>query len=126
MPRNNTSFGNKGTNTTFSKPAAAHHIMPRMSYTGAIMPRAQPIDVKPASFGQSIKEGFSFGFGASIARNVVDRWFGTSTSPVTPPISHVAKPVISTPSKTPLEEQIAYQQCLKDGGDHEKCKDYLI
>ena len=89
-----------------------------MSYTGPIMPRQEPITVKPPSFGQSVKEGFSLGFGASIARNVVDRWFGT-----TPPV--VSTPV-TTPSKTPLENQLAYQQCLKDGGDHEKCKDYII
>lgn len=118
MPRNNTTFDGSKSNTTFPKPSAAHHIMPRMSYTGPLMPRQEPIVVKPPSFGQSVKEGFSFGFGASIARNVVDRWFGT-----TPPV--VSTP-ISTPSKAPLEEQLAYQQCLKDGGDHEKCKDYII
>lgn len=119
MPRTNTTFGGNRSNTTFPKPVAAHHIMPRMSYTGPLMPRpTQPIDVKPPSFGQSVKEGFSFGFGTSIARNVVDRWFGTP-NPVT-------TPVISTPSKTPLEDQLAYQQCLKDGGDYEKCKDYII
>ena len=80
------------------------------------MPRQEPITVKPPSFGQSVKEGLSFGFGASIARNVVDSWFGTGAP----------KPVVTTPSKAPLEEQLAYQQCLKDGGDHEKCKDYII
>ena len=116
MPRNNTTSGNRET-TTFPKPIAAHHIMPRMSYTGPLMPRQEPITVKPPSFGQSVKEGFSFGIGTSIARNVVDRLFGTAL-----PLS---KPVV-TPSKPPLEEQLAYQQCLKDGGDHEKCKDYII
>ena len=85
-----------------------------MSYTGPLMPRQEPITVKPPSFGQSVKEGFSFGFGASIARNVVDRLFGASP------------PTVTTPSKTPLEDQLAYQQCLKDGGDHEKCKEYII
>ena len=83
------------------------------------MPRQEPITVKPPSFGQSVKEGFSFGFGASIARNVVDSLFGT-------PKPVVTTPVVSSPSKTPLEDQLAYQQCLKDGGDHEKCKEYII
>lgn len=121
MPRNNTTFASRS-NNTFPKPlptfSAAHHSMPRVSYTGPIMPRQAPIDVKPPSFGQSVKEGFSLGFGAHIARNVVDRWFGAPKP--------VETPVVSTPSKTPLEGQLAYQQCLKDCGDHEKCKDYII
>jgi hypothetical protein len=118
MPRNNTTLGANKSNNTFPKYIDAHHIMPRMSYTGPIMPRQEPITVKPPSFGQSVKEGFSFGFGASIARNVVDSWFGTPKPVVSTPVT--------TPSNTSLGEQLAYQQCLKDGGDHEKCKDYII
>lgn len=119
MPRNNTTFPSGGSrNTTYS---SATSMMPRMSYTGPIMPRTQPIDVKPPSFGQTVKEGFSFGIGASVARNVVDRIFGSAQT--TP---QMTVPKTLGPSKVPLEEQVAYQQCLKDGGDHEKCKDYLI
>ena len=114
MPRNNTS--NKHTNTTFSG-STVQTMIPRMSYTGPIMPRPPIIERKPPSFGQSVKEGFSFGIGTSLARNLVDGLFWN-------------KPKASTPSldsnKAPLEQQLAYQQCLKDGGDHEKCKDYII
>ena len=102
-------------------------MMPRMSYTGPIMPRTAPIDVKPPSFGQSVKEGFSLGVGMSLARNLVDGLFGNKAAPtvvVAPPA--VPTPTSLGPNKAPLEQQLAYQQCLKDGGDHEKCKDYII
>ena len=128
MPRNNTTFGSSKSNTTFPKPVAAHHIMPRMSYTGPLMPRQEPITVKPPSFGQSVKEGFSLGIGMSLARNLVDGLFGNK--PAAPPTVVVAPPAapptILGSNKAPLEQQLAYQQCLKDGGDHENCKDYMI
>ncbi len=95
-----------------------------MSYTGPIMPRTQPIDAKPPSFGQTVKEGFSLGIGMSLARNLVDGLFGNKAAPtVTTPVTPTS---ILSPNKAPLEQQLAYQQCLKDGGDHEKCKDYMI
>jgi hypothetical protein len=94
------------------------------------MPRSQPIEVKPPSFGQSVKEGFSLGVGMSLARNLVDGLFGNKAAPtvvVAPPAAPaVPTPTILGPNKAPLEQQLAYQQCLKDGGDHEKCKDYMI
>lgn len=117
MPRTNTS--NKHANTTFSG-STVQTMIPRMSYTGPIMPRSQPIDVKPSSFGQSVKEGFSLGIGVSLARNLVDGLFGNKAAPPTAPPTNLG------PNKAPLEQQLAYQQCLKDGGDHEKCKDYII
>ena len=117
MPRNNTS--NKHANTTFSG-STVKTMIPRMSYTGPIMPRSQPIDVKSPSFGQSVKEGFSLGVGMSLARNLVDGLFGNKAAPPAAPPSSLG------PNKAPLEQQLAYQQCLKDGGDHEKCKDYII
>ena len=122
MPRNNTS--NKRSNTTFSG-SSVNSMMPRMSYTGPIMPRPTPNEVKPPSFGQSVKEGFSLGIGVSLARNLVDGLFGNKAAPtvVAPP---AATPTILGPNKAPLDQQLAYQQCLKDGGDHDKCKDYII
>ena len=91
------------------------------------MPRSQPIDVKSPSFGQYVKEGFSLGVGMSLARSVVDGLFGNKAAPtvvVAPPAAPT--PAILGPNKAPLEQQLAYQQCLKDGGDHEKCKEYII
>ncbi len=104
--------------------------MPRVSYTGPIMPRPTPIEVKPPSFGQSVKEGFSLGVGMSLARNLVDGLFGNKAAAaptvVAPPAAPVGSPSSLGLNKAPLEQQLAYQQCLKDGGDHEKCKDYMI
>lgn len=117
MPRKNTS--NKRANTTFSG-SSVNSMMPRVSYTGPIMPRPTPNEVKPPSFGQSVKEGFSLGIGVSLARNLVDGLFGNKAAPP------AATPTILGPNKAPLDQQLAYQQCLKDGGDHEKCKDYII
>jgi hypothetical protein len=113
MPRNNTN--NRPKTPTFSG-SNVQSMIPRMSYTGPIMPRPTPIDVKPPSFGQSVKEGFSLGIGMSFARNLVDGLFGNKSAPTTS----------LGPNKAPLEQQLAYQQCLKDGGDHEKCKDTII
>jgi len=91
------------------------------------MPRPLPIYVKPPSFGQSVKEGFSFGIGVSLARNLVDGFFGNKSAP---PVAASAPSTVPTSilglNNAPLEQQLAYQQCLKDNGDHEKCKDYII
>ena len=123
MPRNNTTFSSsRPKNTTFSS-SSVNSMMPRVSYTGPIMPRTAPIEVKPPSFGQSVKEGFSLGIGMSVARNLVDSFFGNKAAQ---PTVVVAPPTNLGPNKAPLEQQLAYQQCLKDGGDHEKCKDYII
>jgi hypothetical protein len=98
-----------------------------MSYTGPLMPRTPPIDIKPSSFGQSVKEGFSLGIGASLARNLVDGLFGNKpAAPVAASAPPTAPTNILGPNNTPLEQQLAYQQCLKDNGDHDKCKDYII
>lgn len=95
--------------------------MPRMSYTGPLMPRPTPNQSSNPSFMQTVKEGFSFGIGASIARNVVDRIFGstTSTPRIDPPATVDPKPVIG-------ENQHLYHKCIQDGGKHETCKDYLV
>ena len=97
-----------------------------MSYTGPIMPRPPIIERKPPSFGQSVKEGFSFGIGTSLARNLVDGLFWNKPAPTVVAAPPVTPPTNLGPNKAPLEQQLAYQQCLKDGGDHEKCKDYMI
>lgn len=75
------------------------------------------------TLGQSIKEGFGFGIGTSIARNIVDRAFGNS--------SHTQK--TSDPSSTPITsvnpiqsvEHQQYEQCIKEGGEKDICEQYL-
>lgn len=133
MPRSD-----KGrSNTTFSSPSA-NATFPRMSYTGPIMPRIAsntpmvkptPMQVSSPSFMQSLKEGFSFGAGASIARNIVDRVFGSNTQVTPPPTAPVTPtmPVQSVEPKVTIgEDQHLYHKCIQDGGKHETCKDYLV
>jgi hypothetical protein len=66
-----------------------------------------PIKIQQPTLLHTIKEGFGFGIGASIARNIVDRTFGSFSAP-----------------KTPLIKSTEYTQCIQEGGDEEVCKQY--
>jgi hypothetical protein len=101
------------------------------------MSRTSNTQPKPSqpTFTQNIKQGLSFGIGTNIAQRIMGSIFGPSTqllAPTTPPVTNSNTTIISENhhkdfvGKAPLDLQIAYQQCLKDDGDHEKCKDYLI
>lgn len=70
------------------------------------MPR--PTNAAAPSFGQTVKDGFAFGIGHAIA----NRLFGPS-------------PKQSESSSTKNDFNKAYDQCLKEGGDHDTCKQYL-
>ena len=63
----------------------------------------------------SIKEGFSFGVGTSIARNVIDRVMGPGTASV--------QPTTAPQEKKPTLE---FQQCMEDSAhNYDLCKNYL-
>lgn len=100
--------------------------MTRTSYTGPLMPRPTPMQTSSPTFMQTVKEGFSFGVGASIARNLVDRVFGSSPphAPSVPPVQ--SQPVAVDSIKPIAADQILYHNCMQDGGKHETCKDYLV
>jgi hypothetical protein len=115
-----------------TKPSSV--LMSRTSYTGPLMPRPTPMQTSSPSFMQTVKEGVSFGVGTSIARNLVDRVFGTnSTVSAAPPVA-TAPPVVSVPPqpvavdsmKSIAADQLLYHKCMQDGGKHEICKDYLV
>jgi len=60
-----------------------------------------------------VKEGFAFGVGSSVARNVIDRFMAPSQ--VKPIDTKVDKP-----------EPFEYIQCMQDSAfNHEACKNYL-
>jgi len=60
-----------------------------------------------------VKEGFAFGVGSSVARNVIDRFMAPSQ--VKPIDAKVDKP-----------EPFEYIQCMQDSAfNHEACKNYL-
>jgi hypothetical protein len=69
-----------------------------------------------------MKQGFGWGIGTSIARNI----FGPdpTVSPIVPPAPSSVVPVQTTTSQE-LVGQPAYTQCRKEGGDHEACKQYI-
>ena len=71
-----------------------------------------PVAIPPIKFQQpsllhTVKEGFGFGIGSSIARNMVDRVFGSFSS-----------------SKSSLTKLTEYTQCIQEGGNEEVCKQY--
>ena len=68
---------------------------------------------KKASLTDIIKEGFAFGVGSSVARNVIDHFMAPS-----------AQKRIDTKTEKPAPFE--YMQCMQDSAyNHEACKDYL-
>ncbi len=83
----------------------------------SIMPQTVMVEHKTGVW-QSVKQGFGWGIGTNIARNLFG---GPSVSPIVPSSASSAVPVpVQESTKTP-----EYTQCLKEGGDHEACKQYL-
>lgn len=95
--------------------------MPRNQKKSSVVPNheiksivLQNPALKRPSMMDTIKEGFSFGIGTSIARNVIDRVMGPSTASVQPTI---------VPEKKPTFE---FQQCMEDSAhNYELCKNHL-
>jgi hypothetical protein len=93
---------------------------------------------------QTVKQGFSFGVGTSLARNMVDSIFGSSGAsgpsvPSTTPVPVPASASASAPLKPPTvgsiepigEDQQLYHKCMQEGDPkslvrHEYCKNFLI
>jgi hypothetical protein len=63
----------------------------------------------------TIKEGFSFGIGTSIARNVIDRVMGPSVASVQP-----------SPAPEEKKPTFEFHQCMEDSAhNYELCKNHL-
>ncbi len=97
------------------------------------MPRPTPVESSNPSFMQNVKQGFSFGVGTSLARNVVDSIFGSSGTsvPSTTPISAPAKPPTVVSIEPIGEDQLLYHKCMQEGDPkslvrHEYCKSLII
>lgn len=78
---------------------------------------AVPVMERP-TLGQSIKDGFGLGLGASVARNLVDNWFHKPAP---------SQPVQTTPVSSGTSVATEYQkkeyvQCMQTIQDHEHCK----
>lgn len=128
--RSNTIFPSHNVNMTFPRTSYTGPLMPRIVSSNPIVrPTPTPMQASSPSFMQSLKDGFSFGAGASIARNMVDRMFGSNTPVASPPVTSVppivpVQPVEYNPKIG--EDQHLYHKCIQDGGKHETCKDYLV
>lgn len=91
--------------------------------TSAVAQPPQTVTVEhKTGIWDSMKQGFGWGIGTSIARNM----FGgaPTVSPIVPPAS---SSTVSVPTNSVQEipNQPAYTQCRQEGGDHEACKQYL-
>ena len=93
-------------------------------YTGPTIPKTHGPPVT-SSFGQTLKDGFGFGIGASIARHIVEKLIGGDLTQEQQTNSIVKKgDTITSPVLTD-SQRILYNQCMIEGGIHELCKENL-
>jgi hypothetical protein len=99
-----------------------------------VLPPSLATTSQRPSFGQTVKEGFAFGVGSSIANSLVRSFFGSA--PTTPsqsspqqvstgPTVQSARSVGAS-STQDMSGQLEYLQCMKEGGTEEVCKQYMI
>lgn len=99
-------------------------------YTGPIIPQPYNHNQAPAAatFGQVVKDGFGFGVGTAIARQVVDRFFGFGSGAAQ---QHLQQPTQQKKDDTIMfpfltdEQRVLYNQCILEGGSHTHCKEIL-
>lgn len=100
-----------------SAPKPIVHAPVSPSFPQSLQTTMIPVVQRP-TLGQSIKDGFGLGLGASVARNLVDNWF---QKPVP------SQPVQTTPVSSGTSVATEYQkkeyiQCMQTIKDHEHCK----
>jgi hypothetical protein len=79
------------------------------------------------SMMDSIKHGFSFGIGSSIAHNMVNKIFNSNDKPSTDK-PHIDKPSIDKPSidKSSIDKMYElYNKCLEKNDNNVNCSDIL-
>jgi len=86
------------------------------------LPKPKPLSLplpqrQNSGFLETVKEGFGFGIGSSIARSMFDSGSFSASSTAS---SHPFAPTTTEPKETK-----EYTQCRKEGGDHESCKQLL-
>ena len=120
MPRQQSAKKHTQTQTQLPLPIKAPT---SFQYTGPIMSQA----AATPSFGQIVKEGFGFGVGASIARQLVDTMIGgaSGTAQTSQPHTIVKKEHDITSPVITDSQRILYNQCIIEGGIHDLCKEIL-
>ena len=97
---------------------------------GGSKPIHQPAIIQKSaspSFSETVKQGFGFGLGNSIANYVMARLFSSNkTYPITTIEPDVqASRSIGASATQDMSGQIEYLQCIKEGGTEEICKQYM-
>ena len=101
----------------------AHSVPSAPSPSVAPAPAPQSVIVEQqSSVWQSMKQGFGWGIGTSIARNMFGG--GPIVSALVPPAPSSVVPISGNTTQE-LVNQPTYNQCRKEGGDHEACEHYL-
>ena len=92
-----------------------------LSSVGSYHPPQQPTVVvqqqREQGFMASVRDGFAMGAGASIARNMVDRMFGSSPSPSITSSNQIQNPC--------QQQQTAFDTCIKERRTVEECQTAL-
>ena len=86
----------------------------------AVRPQQPQLIQRPTSFFGTMKEGFAFGIGSSIARNIFE-----SRPPVSYPVSQPQSQPLSQSATQPTQseiEKMTFTQCMdKTSGNYEMC-----
>ena len=117
MPRQN----NKAPPANFTnRPSSKISVRPTPAVSsGVVTVPSNPMPVQNPSFGSIMKEGFAFGVGSSVARNVVDRIFAP------PPIKEESKSLVKQEEKPRIVTQ-DFILCMEESkGDYESCKQFM-
>lgn len=110
MPRSHSNSRSAPAKFTSKPTAAVQKPVPQS------LPAVSTVGQGP-SFGQTLKEGFAFGVGSSVARNVVDRMFSPSAPTETKPIPKEEK-------SQPVNHDFVL--CMQESkGDYESCKQFM-
>lgn len=130
MPRTSTSRSSSPPKSAFRKVTPVGGLTQRTPVASPPSVPSKPVGSpqtvvveQQSSVWQSMKQGFGWGIGTSIARNM----FGGGAPSVSPIVPPSASSTVSVPTNTVQEisNQPAYTQCRQEGGDHESCKQYL-
>lgn len=116
MPRNSGSSCSFSSRPSFPKPSVPKTSLPLpapVPHTSSL-PMIPPVS-QPPTFFQNVKDGFSFGAGAHVARHLVDRVLGSPTNPTLPPPA-------ATPGSACAFIQNEFDQCIRAHAPDDLCQ----
>jgi hypothetical protein len=112
-----------------------NNIIPvKQSLSTSSLIRSKQQQIQTPSLLNTMKEGFAFGVGSSLANTFVRSIFGSSSSSVSPDLNPTSSQApapsqsigsIGALSTQDMSGHLEYIQCMKEGGTDEACKQYL-